>query len=165
MTIRKRGKTSAGSGRPDKSKRESAKKPARRPRRLGTLPPEGAQDISLSNAVELTQRYRKAAPASEHGGFFWADGIRGILAQPGCVGVRYYHGLDANGTYRIVLVGVDDQGNDMTGPTYTKAMTHAAKSKTSARSATAMLSATGESALLLEHHWPCPPYCSSGSPL
>ena len=121
------------------------------------LPPKQPQQISLERAVELTQRYRKAAPASEHGGFFWAEGLLALLAQPSVVGMRYYHGLDADGSYQIVLVGVDGEGRDIVR----LARPRGAKTTKSA----ATLSAISGQAVLLDMHWPCPPYCNSTSPL
>lgn len=120
------------------------------------LPPKEPQRISLFDAVALTQRYRRSAPASEHGGFFWSDGVREILEQPGCVGLRYYHGLDAGGGYQIVFVGVDSNGADIVSSSATKGTTASAKG--SARSA-------GGDAVLLDQHWPCPPFCDPKSPL
>lgn len=118
------------------------------------LPPRQPQRISLYNAVELTQRYRKAAPASEHGGFFWGDGIRELLDQPGCVGLRYYHGLNASGNYQVVLVGVDANGEDIVkAPRPPKG------------AAASVQSAFGGDAVLLDQHWPCPPFCPPNSPL
>ncbi len=139
MTAKKRG--AKGSGKKRGSK---------------TLPPNKSQRISLLHAVALTQRYRKAAPASEHGGFFWSNGIRAILEQPGCVGLRYYHGLDAGGEYQIVFVGVDANGSDIV-----KAAPPAA-AKTGAK---ALARTTGGDAVLLDRHWPCPPFCDPTSPL
>ena len=57
MAIRKQGSKAKGKGR--------GKRPSTR-----ALPPKDSQRITLAAAVELTQRYRKAAPASEHAGFF-----------------------------------------------------------------------------------------------
>jgi hypothetical protein len=152
MTIRKQAKSSARRGRP-----KGQGKSRRKPRGYGALPPKEPQRISLADAVELTQRYRKAAPASEHGGFFWSDGIQELLSQPGCVGLRYYHGLDADARYQIVFVGVDANGNDITKGAGTPGTKRGAK-------AAAVAAGAGE-ALLLDHHWPCPPYCDTGSPL
>lgn len=123
------------------------------------LPPKEPQRIALYHAVELTQRYRKSAPASEHGGFFWADGLRELLDQAGCVGLRYYHGLDAGGRYQIVLVGVDGNGRDI--------VTAVNDSPTSGKGGKTMraLSASSGQALLLDMHWPCPPWCDPNSPL
>lgn len=164
MTIRRKGTTAAGkrgtatrgTAKRGTSKRgtvKRARQSKRAPDTYGKVPPRQSQRIALQDAVELTQRYRKSAPASEHAGFFWAEGIQEILTQPGCVGLRYYHGLGADGAYRMVLVGVDAEGNDITAPT------------TSKRSKLGAAGARGGEAVLLDHHFPCPPYCPSDSPL
>ncbi len=150
MTIRKQARGGARKGHGGKGKRG-------KPRGYGDVPPKGSQRITLEAAVDLTQRYRKASPASEHGGFFWADGIQEILAQPGCVGLRYYHGLDADARYQIVLVGVDANGNDITKG--------AGTSGRPTRGAKALMAAGAGAAVLLDQHWPCPPYCPTDSPL
>jgi hypothetical protein len=121
------------------------------------LPPKRTQQISLERAVDLTQRYRKSAPASEHGGFFWEEGLRALLAQPNVAGIRYYHGLDAKGRYQLILVGVDSEGRDIVRPSRPRA----AKGAKNVRA----LSATTAQAVILDMHWPCPPYCDSTSPL
>jgi hypothetical protein len=106
------------------------------------------QKISLRQAVDYTKRYRKAAPASEHAGFFWANGLREVLEQPNCSGIRVYHGLAKDGAYRLVIVGVDANGKDMTGR-----IAHASGKSQSGQ------------ATILDTHWPCPPFCPPGSPL
>lgn len=161
MTIRKQGRGGARKGRATKGKGRTGRKP----RGYGDLPPKESQRIALADAVELTQRYRKAAPASEHGGFFWAQGLQELLAQPRCVGVRYYHGLSADGLYRIVLVGVDENGNDITkGGGKSGRGSKRAKSGAATMALAVSAAGAGE-AVLLDHHWPCPPYCDTGSPL
>ncbi|MBK7832832.1 MAG: hypothetical protein IPJ56_10920 [Gemmatimonadetes bacterium] len=145
MAVRKQGTKGAAKGR---GKGKGSPKGG-----YGALPPKESQRISLEQAIELTQRYRKAAPASEHAGFFWADGLQAILSQPGCVGIRYYHGLGPDGTYQPVIVGVDESGNDIT---------KVGKARKGAR--TAALASAGE-AVLLDQHYPCPPYCPTDSPL
>jgi hypothetical protein len=114
------------------------------------LPKQFDQRVNVSTAVEYTQRYRRSAPASEHAGFFFSKGITALLAQPGVFGMRIYHGLDKNGRYRMVLVGVDEKGEDIV--------------KAAPKRGTAKSRAAGD-ALLLDTHVPCPPFCSSGSPL
>lgn len=141
MTIRKPSAKQGG-----RKKKGGSKRP-----RANAIPPKDSQRITLDEAVALTQRYRKASPASEHGGFFWGEGIQAILAQPGCVGLRYYHGLDAQGAYQIVLVGVDGNGNDIT--------------KSATTSKKRALAAADSGAVLLDRHWPCPPWCADDSPL
>lgn len=139
----------------------SKKEKPTRPKRFPKFPTEVDQSVTLDAAVELTRRYRKASPASEHGGFFWARGIEAILAQPGCIGVRYYHGLDSQGRYQNVWVGVDKDGNDIVR----KPGASSQKSAKSKRGPSENVAATSSDAVILDTHWPCPPICPWGSPL
>ena len=73
------------------------------------------QRISLDEAAAMTKRYRDSvAPGSRKGGFFGRNGIETILAQEGCVGIRYYNGINSRGEPVIILVGADANENDMT---------------------------------------------------
>ena|ERR1041385_5692271 len=73
------------------------------------------QRISLDEAADMTKRYRNSVAAgSRKGGFFGRDGIETILAQEGCVGIRYYNGINSRGEPVIILVGADANENDMT---------------------------------------------------
>jgi hypothetical protein len=65
---------------------------------------------------------------------FGADRIQEILDQTGCVGIRIYNGY-YDYKRRFVLVGVDEDGNDMT------------------------------SGRILEFSNPCPPYCAPSTSL
>ena len=71
--------------------------------------------ILLDQAVKLIQNYQ-ASPhvPSMRGGFFSRSIFEKILAQNGCVGVRYYYAQKDDGSSTIVLVGVDTMANDMT---------------------------------------------------
>lgn len=115
-----------------------------------TLPKFYDQRVNVATAVDYTQRYRRSAPASEHAGFFYAKGLTELLAQPGVFGMRVYHGLDKNGRYRIVLVGVDANGDDIV--------------KAPPKRGAAKARAAGD-AFLLDSHFPCPPFCATNSPL
>ena len=135
------------------------------PRRVDDIPSKpNNQLISLEEAKDLTVRHRRAAPASEHGGFFFAKWIRQLLDQPGVTGIRFYHGLDKRGRHRLILVGVDETGRDIVT---VRAPRPAPKGTGTAKRATARLAAaTGESdAVIIDSHWPCPPFCYQGSPL
>lgn len=124
-----------------------------------------SQRITLEQAVDLTQRYRRSAPASEKAGFFYAKGIQELLAQPNVYGMRIYHGLDKKGAYRMVLVGVDQDGEDIVK---TKVVVRSAipLSKGPAPVAAFMSGGGGTGdAVLLDGHWPCPPWCPTNSPL
>jgi hypothetical protein len=71
--------------------------------------------ISLDQAVKLVQNYQ-ASPRvpTIKGGFFSRSIFDKILAQNGCVGVRFYYAQKDDGTSTIVLVGVDSMANDLT---------------------------------------------------
>ena len=102
------------------------------------LPPPRDHRVSLKDAVAFARRHREAAgkgKAGERGGMFHKEGVAQLLAQPGCAGLRFYFGNDDGGASAIVLVGVDEKGNDMT------------------------------SGVVLERHFPCPPYCGDPSEL
>jgi hypothetical protein len=122
------------------------------PRKLPSKPTN--QQITLAKAVEYTKRYQRSAPASEKAGFFFAAGLRKLLGQRGVHGMRIYHGLDKDGRYRMVLVGVDKDGSDIAG------------SSAAPRRATKMAaSLSSGQEVLLDTHFPCPPWCPGGSPL
>lgn len=92
--------------------------------------------ISLKDASVLTYNYRQTVAAdAKTGGFFGKDAIQAILNQDGCVGIRYYYGIDKEGTPVLVLVGSDARGNDM------------------------------YEGVLAEMARPCPPACSNANPL
>ncbi|MCC6317027.1 MAG: hypothetical protein IT361_04975 [Gemmatimonadaceae bacterium] len=120
-----------------------------KPGRIPTRPRN--QRISLGTAIDLTKRHQRASPASEKAGFFFAKGIADLLAQPEVYGMRVYHGLDAKGRYRMVLVGVDRAGNDIV--------------RTKKVLASGAVARSFGDAVLLDGHWPCPPFCPPDSPL
>ncbi len=124
---------------------------ARKESRPKPLPKPINQRIRLKTAIDLTKRYQRSAPASEKAGFFFASGLKDLLAQEGVYGMRIYHGLDKDGRYRMVLVGVDAKGEDITS------------TRRVAKSTTAFTAS--QEAVLLDGHIPCPPFCPPGSPL
>ena len=70
--------------------------------------------ILLDDAAKMTLRYRDQMNEGQiKGGFFGTDALRQILDQEGCVGIRYYYGLDDSNAQVLVLVGVDGEENDM----------------------------------------------------
>ncbi len=92
--------------------------------------------LTLIKAAEMTARFRHSVPAgSKIGGFFGRNAIEAILAQNGCVGIRYYYGLDSNNKPVIILVGVTSDENDL------------------------------HSGELAEISFPCPEYCATNNPL
>jgi hypothetical protein len=91
--------------------------------------------IPLAEAAVLTAAYRQASPLQIIGGFFGADAIQSILTQPLCVGIRYYYGLQPDGTPVMVMVGADANMNDL------------------------------YQGVIIEMSMPCPKYCSVLNPL
>lgn len=92
--------------------------------------------IALDTATALTRRYREAVgPGAQRAQLFPRDVFEAILKQAGCAGVRIYYGRTENGTMELVLVGVDSDGNDMTG------------------------------GVIEDRSFPCPPVCTGTGPL
>jgi hypothetical protein len=70
--------------------------------------------ITLATGAQYTAAYRSAHPTWTKGHLFGKDILNDILGQSGCMGIRMYYGIDANGAKQLVLVGVNASGNDMT---------------------------------------------------
>lgn len=70
--------------------------------------------ISLKEGGEMTANYRENNPDQLLGHFFGKDILNEILAQEGCMGIRMYYGEDADGVKQLVIVGAQDNENDMT---------------------------------------------------
>lgn len=72
--------------------------------------------ITLDQAVKLVQNYQTSPRIpSIKGGYFGRNIFDKILSQSGCVGVRFYYAQKDDGAATVVLVGVDNMSNDMTG--------------------------------------------------
>jgi len=92
--------------------------------------------ITLDQAVKYVQNFRSfpSVPTIK-GGYIGRNAFDKVLAQPGCVGIRFYYAQKDDGSPALVLVGVDGAGNDLTqGP-------------------------------LVDEILPCPPFCPGPSPL
>jgi hypothetical protein len=64
-------------------------------------------------AHEFIGAYEKAYPGENRGYHLGRNIIEHILAQPGCVGMRFYYGLNENGIKTLVYVGIDAEGKDL----------------------------------------------------
>ena len=70
--------------------------------------------ISLEEAQAFINAFRKKYPNEIHSLFVGSNTIEGILEQEGCIGIRIYNGYNENEQrLNSVLVGVDNQGEDM----------------------------------------------------
>lgn len=73
---------------------------------------EGGQ-ISLEQGSALTTAYRRENPNKIIARFFGRDILERILAQENCMGIRMYYGIDENGVNELVIVGADQNENDL----------------------------------------------------
>ena len=134
-------------------------------RKEGPLPPQSDHKIELDDALELVRRYRKfAGPAAERGGFFWAEPIRRMLSEPGVVGMRYYHGVDEKGGYRIILLGVDSDGRDVVRHVSGSGGARATPGGEGAALESRAMTAGPAGDTQLQEHYPCPPWCPPDGP-
>jgi hypothetical protein len=86
--------------------------------------------VTLDQAAKYIDNFKNFPKTPTiKGAYFGRSIFDKILAQPGCIGVRYYYAQKDDGTPTLVLVGVDGSGNDITV------------------------------GILGEEAFPCPPYC------
>lgn len=71
--------------------------------------------ISLNEAAELTANYRSTLTSNTEAKaeYFGKAALVELLNQSAAVGVRIYYGIDNAGIKKLVLVGVDAEGNDL----------------------------------------------------
>ncbi|MGK4567735.1 hypothetical protein [Flavobacterium sp. 3HN19-14] len=71
--------------------------------------------ILLQDAKNLVSAYRTKFLNEIKAHYVSADNVKAILQQDNCAGIRMYHGHDdKSGQQTLVLVGVDNDGKDMT---------------------------------------------------
>lgn len=73
--------------------------------------------IDQKQAATWTRGYRTANPGGVQSRFFGRDVLTAILRQEGCVGVRFYYGLNGTGP-QLLAVGADRDENDQLGDAY-----------------------------------------------
>lgn len=78
------------------------------------------QDVaSIGEAIDhdlarkLIKTYKDTYPESFTGVAVGRNIIEQILAQPGCVGIRFYDAINEEGQKTLVYVGVDENGKDI----------------------------------------------------
>lgn len=92
--------------------------------------------ITLAEAIDFTHAYQEEYPDSTKAYLVDVDKLNLITEQEDCVSVRIYNGYDTTtNTTNLVLVGVNDLGEDMTG------------------------------GIIIEKTRPCPPFCPDKSSL
>ncbi len=72
------------------------------------------EEISHELAGDFVRSYQNANPDSITAYTVGRNIIDSILAQPSCVGLRFYNAINELGQTTLVYVGVDAKGNDIT---------------------------------------------------
>ncbi len=81
----------------------------------------GSEDneITFEEGAVMTSEYRSTVPAgSIIANCYSRDSIQKLLDQPGCKGIRAYFALNADKLPCLVIVGVNESGNDQIGPNF-----------------------------------------------
>ncbi len=71
------------------------------------------EEIGLELGAQFISTYRKANPTDVTSYYVGRTIIEQVLAQPGCVGIRFYNAYNEAREKTLVYVGVNDVGNDM----------------------------------------------------
>ena len=74
---------------------------------------DAGSSIKLTDAADLTEEYRTQNPGATKAHLVGKNNVNDILDQEDCEGIRIYYGLTSTGDKRLVLVGVDAEGDDM----------------------------------------------------
>jgi len=94
-----------------------------------------AEEFPLDTAAEWTANYRNANPGAVKAHFIGRDLLNKMLEQDGCMGLRIYYALDEKGDKQLIIVGADQDENDL------------------------------YNGIIAEKTIKCPPFCPKGSPL
>jgi len=71
------------------------------------------EEIGHEKGIDFVKAYNEAHPADFAGHTIGRNIIDQILAQPGCVGMRFYNALNEEGRKTLVYVGIDAEGKDL----------------------------------------------------
>lgn len=68
------------------------------------------EEVGLALGTEMVNNYRKANPIDVQWYMVGREIIEQILAQPGCVGLKFYNAYNEVGQKTLVYVGVNENG-------------------------------------------------------
>jgi hypothetical protein len=68
------------------------------------------EEIGVELGTQMVKDYQQANPSDVHSFLIGRKIIDQILAQPGCVGIKFYSAYDEIGKKTFVYVGVDQNG-------------------------------------------------------
>lgn len=64
--------------------------------------------ISRELGAKMVKDFQDANPEEAIGNYIGRDILEKILAQPGCMGVRFYNAINETGRKTLVYVGIDE---------------------------------------------------------
>lgn len=71
------------------------------------------EEIGLELGAQFISAYRNANPTDVCSYYVGRNILEQVMAQPGCVGLRFYNAYNEGGEKTLVYVGVNAQGADM----------------------------------------------------
>lgn len=71
------------------------------------------EEIGIQLGAQFISSFRQANPTEAVAYYVGRTILEQVLAQPGCVGIKFYNACNEAGVKTLVYVGVDAQGNDM----------------------------------------------------
>lgn len=69
------------------------------------------EEVGLELGTQMVKSYRKANPTDVQWYMVGREVIEKILAQPGCVGLKFYNAYNEAGQKTLVYVGVNEAGD------------------------------------------------------
>lgn len=81
--------------------------------KISKLSAEVGAEIGLELGAQMISTYRQENPTDTLGYFIGRNILEQVLAQPGCVGIKFYNAYNEAGKKTLVYVGVSANGNDM----------------------------------------------------
>jgi hypothetical protein len=76
----------------------------------GSMTGMESDSVSVATAIEWKNNYLSSKPQGIIAHFFGYEIIHQILSESSCVGIRCYYSLDMSGTQKLLLVGINSQG-------------------------------------------------------
>ena len=131
--------------------------------------------ISHSNSRKWVANFQENNPGHTHAFYFGRELFENILNEPGCVGIRVYYAQDDAGNPKMVLMGVDNKGNNILKkqikvPRELRSSNDSRESSASSADRSGgpvyMGASGGEDddsdSGIFDNGKPCPPYCGGG---
>lgn len=68
------------------------------------------EEVGLELGTQMIKSYRQANPTDVQSYLVGREIVEKILAQPGCVGLKFYNAYNEEGQKTLVYVGIDQNG-------------------------------------------------------